>query len=135
MGVKLGLTHEGKVLITIFGPKREEGMGGLRRLDNEELHNLHASLNIIRVMKSRRLRWVGHGACMGQMRNVYKILVRKPEAKRPLRRPRHRWEDNIKMELRETGREDVEWINLAQNRSQWWALMNTVMNLLVLQKA
>jgi hypothetical protein len=83
--------------IQIFGSKREEVAGGWRRLHTEELHSLYTSPNIIWVIKSRRLRWVGHVAHMGEMRNVCKILVGKPEGKRSLQRPRHRWEDNIRM--------------------------------------
>jgi hypothetical protein len=92
----------------IFGPKREEVAGGWRTLHNEELHNLYASPNIIGVMKSRRMRWAGRIAHMRKMINAYKILVRKPERKRPLRRPRSRWEDNIRMDL------GVDWIRLSQ---------------------
>jgi hypothetical protein len=86
----------------------EEVAGGYRRLQNEELHNLHASPNIIRVMKSRRMRWAGHVPRMGEMRNAYRILVGNPERKRPLKRPMRRWEDNIRMHLREIGWEDVD---------------------------
>jgi len=73
----------------MFGPKREEGVGGWRRLHNEKLHNLHASPNIIRVIKSKRMRWAGHVAWMKEMRNAYVILVGKPAGKGPLGRPRH----------------------------------------------
>jgi hypothetical protein len=90
---------ESRVLQKIFGAKREEAIGGWRKLHNEELHRLYSSLNITRVMKS--MRWAGHVACMGEIRHVYKILVRKPDRKRPLGRPRHRWEDNIRMDPRE----------------------------------
>jgi hypothetical protein len=75
---------------------------GWSRLHNEELHDLYASPSIIRMMKSRRMRWAGHAACMGEVRNAYKTLVRKPERKRPLGRCRHRWEDNIRMDLMES---------------------------------
>jgi hypothetical protein len=75
------------------------------------------------------MRWVRQIACMGEMRNAYKILVGKPEGKRPLGRPRQRWEDNIRMDLREIGWEGMDWVPLAQDRDQWWTLMNTVMNL------
>jgi hypothetical protein len=87
---------ENRVLKRIFGPEREEVAGGWRRLHNEELHNLYASPVIIRVFKSRRMRWVGQVAHMGDMRNVYRILVGKPEGKRPLRRHRHRWKGNVR---------------------------------------
>jgi hypothetical protein len=91
---------ENRALRRIFGPKREEVAGGWRRLHNEELHNLHTSPDIIRVIKSRRMRWAGHIACMGKMRNAYNILVGKPEGKRPLGRPRCRWK-NIRMDIKE----------------------------------
>jgi hypothetical protein len=77
------------------------------------------------------MRWEGHLACTGEMRNAYNILVEKPERKRPIRRPRHRWQNNIGMDLREIGWEGVEWMHMAQDRHQWWALVNTVMNLWV----
>jgi hypothetical protein len=98
----------------------------------EELHILYSSPNIIRQIKSRRMSWMAHVACMGEERNVYKILMGKPEGKRPLARPRCRWKDGIRMDLREIGWGSVEWIQLAQNRDRWWALTNTVMNLPVL---
>jgi hypothetical protein len=82
-------------------------------------------------IKLRRMRWVGHVACMGERRNMYRVLVGKPEGKRPLGR-RHRWEDGIKMDLREIGWGGVEWIHLAQGRDHWWAVVNAVMNLWVL---
>jgi hypothetical protein len=106
-------------------------VGGWRRLHNEELHNLYASPNIIRVIKSRIMRWAGHVTGIREMRNAYRILVRKPEGKRPLGRPRYRWEDNILMVLRETRWEGVDWMDLPQDRDQWWDLVNTVMNLWV----
>jgi hypothetical protein len=86
----------------IFGPKREDVTGGWRKLHNEELHNFYSSPSIlvIRIIKSRRMVWVGHVARMGEKRNAYTILVGKPEGKRPLGIPRHRWVDNIKMDLR-----------------------------------
>jgi hypothetical protein len=101
-------------------------------LHNEELHNFYSSPNIIRQIKSRRMMWAGYVARMGEERNVYKVLVGKPEGKRPLGRPRHRWEDGIRMDLREIGWGDVEWIQLPQDRDRWRALVNTVMNLQVL---
>jgi hypothetical protein len=90
---------------------------------------LYSSPNIIRVIKSRRMRWAGHVALMEEVRNAYNILVGKPEGRRPLGRPRCRWEDNIGMNLRETGLGDVDWIYLAQDRDRWRALVNTVMRL------
>jgi hypothetical protein len=91
---------ENRVPRRIFGLKRDDIIGGWRKLHNERLHNLHFSPNIIRMMKSRRLRWTGHVGRMGQKRNAYRILVRKSEGKRPVGRHRPRWEDNIKMDLR-----------------------------------
>jgi hypothetical protein len=122
---------EKRMLRKIFGPKKEGMAGGWKRLDNEELHNLYVSPNIISVIKSRILRWAGRLACMREMRNAYSILVRKPEGKRPRVRSRHRWEENIGMDLREICLEDVNWIHLAQDRDQWRTLVNTVMNLRV----
>jgi hypothetical protein len=86
--------------------------GGWRRLHNEELHNLYASSNV-HMIKLRRMRCVGHVTCMGEMRKAYNILVGKPEGKRPLGRPRYRWEDNIRMDLREIELEAVDWIHLS----------------------
>jgi hypothetical protein len=86
---------ENRVLRRIFGPKRKEVAGSWRKLHNVELHNLYTSPNIIRVIKSRRVRWVRYVACVGEMKNAYAFLVRKPEGKRPLGRPRHRWKNNI----------------------------------------
>jgi hypothetical protein len=88
------------VLRKIFGLKREED-GSWRKLHNDELHSLYPLPNIVRVIKSRRMRWAGHVARMGEGRGVYRVLVGRPKGKRPLGRPRHRWEDNIKMEFRE----------------------------------
>jgi hypothetical protein len=123
---------ENRVLRRIFGPKRDEVTGEWRRLHSGELPNLYSSPNIIRQIKSRRMRWAGHVAHMGEGRNVYRVLVGKPEGKRPLERPRHRWEDGIKIDLREIGWGGVEWIHLAQDRDLWRALVNTVKNLQVL---
>jgi hypothetical protein len=94
---------ENRVLRRIFGPKRDEVTGKWRKLHNEELHNLYSSPDIIRQVKSRQMRWVGHVARMGDGRKVYKVLVGKLEGKRPLGRPRRRWEDGIRMDLREIG--------------------------------
>jgi hypothetical protein len=101
-------------------------------LHNDELHNLYSSLNIVRVIKSRRMRWVGHVARMGEGRGVYRVLIGRTKGKRPLGRPKRRWEDNIKMDLREIGIDGANWIQLAQDRVQWQAFVNTVMNLQVL---
>jgi hypothetical protein len=120
---------ENRVLRRIFDPKRDGVTGGWRKLHNEKLHNLYSSPSIIRIIKSRRMRWAGHVARMGEKRNVYRILVRKSEGKRPLERPRLRWIDNIKMDLLEIGLNVVDWIGLAQDRYRWRALVNAVMNL------
>jgi hypothetical protein len=92
---------ENTVLRRIFGPKRDEVTGELRKLHHEKLHFLNSFSNIIRQIKSRRMRWAGHVTRMGEERKVYKILVEKPEGKRPLARPRLRWESGIRMDLRE----------------------------------
>jgi hypothetical protein len=102
-----------------------------RKLHNEELHNLYSSPSIIRMIKSRRMRWAGHLARMWEKMNAYRILVGKPEGKRPLGRKRRRWLDNIKMDLREIGWDGMDWIDLAQDMDQWRALVNTVMKLRV----
>jgi hypothetical protein len=95
---------ENRVLRRIFGPKRDKVTGEWRKLQNEEIHILYSSSNIIRQIKSRRMRWAGHVARMGEDRKVYRVLAGKPEGKRPLGKPRHRWEDGIRMDLREIGR-------------------------------
>jgi hypothetical protein len=122
---------ENKVLRRIFGPKRDEVTGGWRKLHNEQLCDLYSSPSIIRIIKSRRMRWAGHVARMGEKRNAYRLLVGKPEGKRPLGRPRRRWVDDIKMKLSEIGWGGVDWIGLAQDRDKWRALVNAVMNLRV----
>jgi hypothetical protein len=93
---------------------------------NDELHSLYSSPNIVRVIKSRRMKWAGHVARMGERRCVYGVLVRRPKSNRPLGRLRHRWEENIKMDLRETGIVGANWIQLTQDRVQWRACVNTV---------
>jgi hypothetical protein len=105
--------------------------GTWRKLHNEELHGLYSSPSIVRVIKARRMRWVGHVAHMGEVRGAYNILVGRPEGRRPLGRPRRRWENNIKMDLGEVGFGGVDWIHLAQHRDRWRALVNTVMSLRV----
>jgi hypothetical protein len=122
---------ENRVLRRIFGPKRARVMGGRRKLHNEELHNLYSSPSIIRIIKSRRMRWAGHVVRMGEKRNVYRLLVGKPEGKRPLGRLRRRWMNNIKMDLLEIGLNVVDWIGLTQVRYSWTALVNSVRNLRV----
>jgi len=118
---------ENKVLRNIFGPRRDEVMWEWRRLHNEEVNDLYSSPNIVRVIKSRRMRWAGHVACMGEERGVYRVLVWKPEG----RRPRCRWVDNIRMALQEVGCGHMDWIGLAQDRDSWRALVSAVMNLQV----
>jgi len=122
---------ENMVLRRIFVPRRDEVTGEWSRLHNEELNDLHSSRNIVRVIKSRRMRCAGHVACMGEEREGYRVLVGKPEGKRPLGRPRRRWVDNIRMDLQEVGCAFMEWIGLAQDRDRWRTLVSAVMNLRV----
>jgi len=152
---------ENRVLRRIFGLERDEVTGEWRKLHNKELNPLNAELNpichllallgahpilhvsrirvndlycspnVIRVIKSRRMRWAGHVARMGEMRGNTGFLVGKPERKRPVGRPRPRWEDNIKMDLQEVECGGMDWIDLAQDRDRWRALVNAVMNLRV----
>jgi len=119
------------VLRRIFGPKRDEVTGEWRKLHNEKLNDLYRSPNIVRVIKSRIMRWAGHVARMGEGRGMYRVLVGRSEGKRPLGRPRRRWEDNIKMDLQEVRCGGTAWIELAQDRDRWRALVNAVMNLWV----
>ena len=112
-------TFENMVLRRIFGPRRVEVMGEWRKL-----HDLYCSPNIVRVIKSRRMRWAGHVARMGEERGVYRVLVGKPEGRRPLWRPRRRWVDNIRMDLQEVGCGYMDWIELPQDRDRQWALVN-----------
>jgi hypothetical protein len=116
------------VLRKIFGPKRDEVTGEWRKLHIEELRDLYSSPSII---KSRRMSWARHVARMGEKRNAYRLLVGKLEGKRSLRKPRRRWVDNMRMDLREVGWGDVDWIGLAQDRNRWRALVNSVLNLRV----
>jgi hypothetical protein len=111
--------------------KRDEITWEWRKLHNEELNNLYSAPNTLREIKSRRMIWTGHGARMGERRCVYRVLVEKPEEKRPLGRPRHRWEDNIKIDLHEAGCEAISWIELAQDRDRCRTIPNAVMNLRV----
>ena len=110
----------------VFGPKRDEVTGEWRKLHNEELSDLYSLLNIVRVVKSRIKRWAGHVTRIG--RGVHRVLVGKPEGKRPLGRPRRRWEDNIKMDLQEVGGGCGDWMELAEDRDSWRALVSTAMN-------
>jgi hypothetical protein len=121
---------ENRVLRKIFGPKREED-GSWKKLHNDESHSLYSLPNIVKVIKSRKMRWAGHVAYMGEGRGVYRVLIGRPKGKRPLGRPRCRWEDNIKLDLREIGVDGANWIGLAQDRVQWRAFVRTVMNLRV----
>jgi len=120
---------ENMVLRRLFGPRRDEETGEWRRLHNEELNDLYCSPNIVRVIKSRRMRWAAHVACMGEERGVYRVLVRKPEGRRPLGRPRRRWVDNIRVDLQEVGCWYMDWIGLAQDRDRWRTLVSALMNL------
>jgi hypothetical protein len=122
---------ENMVLRRIFGPRRDKVTGEWRRLLNEELNDLYSSPNIVQVLKSRRMRWTGHVAHMGEERGAHSILVGKPEGKRPLGRPRHRWVDNIRMALQQVGCGYMDWIGLAQDRGGWRRLVSAVMNLRV----
>jgi hypothetical protein len=122
---------ENRVLRRIFGPKRDEVTGEWRKLHNEELRDLYSSPSVIIIIKSGRMRWAGHVARMGEKRNAYRLLVGKPEGKRPIGRPRRRWVDNIRMHLGEVGWGDVDWIGLAQDRNRWRSLMNSILNLRV----
>jgi len=119
---------ENRVLNRIFGLKRDQVTREWRKLHNEELNDPYCSPNIVRVIKSR-MRRARHEARMGERRGVYRVLVGKPEGKRPLGRPRRRWENNIKMDLRGVGCRDMDWIELAPERDRWRALVNAVMNL------
>jgi hypothetical protein len=103
---------ENRVLRRIFGPRRDEVTGEWRKLHNEELLDLYSSPSIIRIMKSRRMRWAGHVARISENRKAYRLLVGKPEGKRPLRKPRRRWLNNIRIDLVEVGWGDVDWIGL-----------------------
>jgi hypothetical protein len=122
---------ENMVLRRIFGPKKDKVTGEWRKLLNEELHDLYSSSNIIRIMKSRRMRWVEYVARMGDKRNTYMLLMEKPEGRRPLGRKSRRWLDNIRMDHEEVEWGDVDWIGLAQDRNRWKALVNAVLNLRV----
>jgi hypothetical protein len=121
---------ENRVRSRIFGPKRDEVTGCWKK----KLHNddsLYSSPNIIRMIKSRKMRWAGHVARMGETKNAYRILVGKPEGGRPLGRPRHKWVYNIKIDHRGIGWDNVDWVNLGQDRDRWRALVNTMMNIRV----
>ena len=137
MGVKLGRWHWGRnvgwgcLRIGCWGEYLGEVTREWRKLHNEELSDLYSLPNIVRVVKLRRMRWAGHVARMEEGRDVHRVLVGKPEGKRPLGRPRRRWEDNNKMDLQKAGGGCGDWMELAQDRDRWWALVSTVMNLRV----
>ena len=122
---------ENMVLSRIYRPRRDEVTGEWRRLHNEELNDLYSSPNIVRVIKSRRMRWAGHVARMGEERVAYRVLVGKPERKRSLGKPRHRWVDNIRTDLQGVGCGHMDWIGLAQDRDRWRTFVSAVMNLWV----
>jgi len=110
------------VLRRIFGPRRDDLTGEWRRLHNEELNDLYSSPNIVRVIKSRRMRWAGRVVRMGEERGMYRVLMGKPEGKIPLGRPRRRWVDNIRMDLQGMGCGYMDWNGLAQDRDSWRTL-------------
>ena len=122
---------ENRVLRRIFGPKRDEVTGEWRRPYQEELYDLYSSRNIIRAIKSRRMRWAGLVACMGNRRGAYGVLVGRREGKRPLARPGRRWEHNIKIDVQEVGWGGMDGLDLAHDRDRWWAVVNAVLNLRV----
>jgi len=122
---------ENTVLRRIFGPRRDEVTRERRGLHNEELNDFYSSPNILRVIKLRRMRWAGHVARMGEEKGVYRLLLGKPEGKKPMGRPRRRWVDNIRTDLQEVGCGYVDWIGLAQDRDRWRTLVSAVMNLRV----
>ena len=105
-------------MLTIFGPKRDKVTGEWRKIHNEERDDLYCPPNMVQVIKSRRMRWAGRVARMGEGRGVYRVLVWNPEGKRPLGRPRSRWEDNMKMDLQELGCGGMNWIELDQDRDR-----------------
>jgi hypothetical protein len=117
--------------VLVLSGRRDELTREWRKLHNEELNDLYSS-NIVRVIKSRRMRWAGHVARMEERKGVYRILVRKSEEKRPLGRHRRRWEDNIKMDLQKVECGVMDWIELALNTDKWRSLLNAIMNLRVL---
>jgi hypothetical protein len=119
---------ENRVLSRVFGPKRDEVTEEWRKLHNEELSDLYSLPKIVRVVKSRRMRWAGHVARMDEGRVMHRVLVGKPEGERPMGRTRRRWEDNIKMNVQEVGGGCGDWMELAQNRDSWRAFVSAVMN-------
>jgi hypothetical protein len=122
---------ENRVLRRMFGPKWDEVTGERRKRHHEELNDLYSSPIIVRVIKSRKMRWAGHVARMGEERRVHSVLVGKPEGKRPFGKPRLRWKDYIKADFQEVGYGGMDWIELAQVKDSWLELLNSVMNLRV----
>jgi hypothetical protein len=120
---------DNRLLRCISGLKRDEIVGGWRKLHKEKLYYLYSLTNIIRMIKSRRIIWAGHVACMGENRNTYRVLVGNPEGKRQLGRSRCRWVDNIKMDLRDAGWGGMDLIHLAQDRELCGAPVKTILNL------
>jgi hypothetical protein len=116
------------ICLKFFGKIQVPIIGEWRKLHNEELSDLYSLPNLVRVVKSRRMRWAGHVARMGEGRGVHRVVVGKPEGKRPLGRPRRRWEDNINMHLQEVAGGYGDWMELAQVRDRWRALVDAVMN-------
>jgi hypothetical protein len=129
-GIGLGV-FENRVQRRIFGPERDEATGDWRKLRIEELHDLHSSPSIIRIIKAMRMRWAGRVARMVEKRNAYRLLVGSPEGRGPLGRPRHRWLGTITMDLVDVGWGDVDWIGLAKNSDKWRAVVNSVLKLRV----
>jgi len=125
------MVFENMALRRICGPRKDEVAGEWRKLHNEELNDLYSSSNIVRVIKSRRMRWAGHVARMGGERGAYRVLVGKPGGRRPLGRPRRRWMDNIRTDLQEVGCGYMNWIGLIHDRDRWRMLVSAVMNLWV----
>ena len=119
---------ESRVLRSMFGPERDKVTGEWGKLHNEELNDLYLSPNVVREIKLRRMRWLFYVAYLGEWRGVYRILAGKPERKRPMGRPKHRWEDNINMDLQEVRCGAMDWIYLAHDRDSWQARVNAVMN-------
>ena len=107
-----------------MGSKRDRVTGEWRKLNNKELNDLYCLPDTIQMIRSRRMRWMGHVARMGERRGIYRVLAGKPEGKRPLGRPRRRWEDNIKNDLQEVRYGGMDWIELAQDRDTWRTLVN-----------
>jgi hypothetical protein len=125
------LREANRVLRRTFGPKRDEVTGEWRKLHNKELHDLYSSPSIIRIIKSRSMKWARHIARSGEKWNAYRLLVEKPEGKRPVGRPRRSCVDNIRMDLGEVRWGDVDWIGPAKDRNRWRAVVNSVLNLRV----